>query len=285
MSPFGSGAAVGGLFGLSAFFSAASSAAFRPGAPRRGTAGGSTEGGFFLETVVVACRTIEDEIKWALDRLSLNWPLVWLEGGLHNRVDRLRERVQEIFEEVDGRCERLIMALGYCGGGISGVVTGDYETVLPLADDCLSLLLGSMDARRRASILPTYFLTGGWMRHENNIAASYRQAIDKYGRAKADRIHQLMLSNYRRFALVCTNCYDLEEAAEKIEPLAASLDLAVEPLPWSDEWLLTLLTGPHADRSRFLVLPPRSQLDFDDWCPLLLGETPEAPDSSPAADG
>lgn len=224
-----------------------------------------------MRTRLVTCETIEDEVKDALKRLGLDYSVVWLEGGLHNTPGRLREKLQEVLDEADGQCDQLIFTLGYCGGGVSGLSTGDYRTVLPLADDCLSLLLGSMAARKAASTPPTYFLTQGWMRHENNVVDSYNATVEKFGLAKADRINQLMLSNYERFGLVDTGVYDLEQAAGKVAPLAARMNLAVETLPGELSWLERLLTGPYDDPDKFLVLPPKSELDFDQWCPLLDG--------------
>lgn len=231
-----------------------------------------------MRTILVTCETIEDEVRDALARLGLDYKVIWLEGGLHNSPGRLRDKLQEVLDEADGHCEQLILTLGYCGGGVSGLSTGDYSTVLPLADDCLSLLLGSMAARRAASSPPTYFLTEGWMRHENNVVDSYNATVEKYGLDKADRINKIMLSNYKRFGLVDTGVYDLDKAAGKVAPLAARMDLWIETLPAEANWLERLLTGPYDDPDIFMVLPPHSELDFDQWCAFIEGpKNPAAP--------
>ena len=222
-----------------------------------------------MKTILIACETIEDEVKASLERLNLDYPVIWLEGGLHNNPDRLRDRVQKVLDEVDGQCELLIFTLGYCGGGVSELTTGNYTTVLPLADDCLSILLGSLPARKAASDPITYFLTEGWMRHENNVVTSYDQTVAKYGQNRADRINRMMLKHYKRFGLVNTGVYDLDAAAAKVDRLAKVVEMYVEELPGEKGWLDTLLTGPHDDPSKFLVLPPRSLLNFDQWSGIL----------------
>lgn len=219
--------------------------------------------------LLVACETIEDEVKDALERLNLDYPVIWLEGGLHNSPDRLRGRLEEVLAEAEGRCRELLFTLGYCGGGVSDLTTGSYTTVLPLADDCISILMGSLAARQKASRPPTYFLTEGWMRHENNVVTSYERTVEKYGRAKADRINKMMLKNYRRFGLVDTGSFDLAGARAKVAPLAEVVELEVEALPGDKSWLDEILTGPWDDPARFLVLPPHSELTFDRWCALL----------------
>jgi hypothetical protein len=151
-----------------------------------------------------------------------------------------------------------------------------------LADDCLSLMLGSMEARRQASRPATYFMTAGWLRHENNLVTSYHRTVERYGRAKADRLNRLLLRHYRRIGLVSTGCYDLADVAERVKPLSEGLDLVVEPLDADPDWLRTLLTGPYDDPERFLVVAPGSLITFDDWCPLLMGGPVELP--PPGAD-
>ena len=223
-----------------------------------------------MKTMLAACKTVEDEVKAAMDRLELDYPVIWLEGGLHDNIDRLRARMREVLAEAEGRCERLLVSLGYCGGGVSGLTTGRYTTVLPLADDCLSLFLGSMSARREAAQVPTYYLTAGWLRHENSVVANHDRMEAQYGPAKAVRMSNLMLKHYRRFGLVDTGVYDLEAVAGLVAPLAEKLGLGVEELPGDGSWLERLLTGPHESED-FLVIPPGGELGFSQWEALLLG--------------
>lgn len=217
------------------------------------------------ETILVACETIEDEVNSALRRLGLAYQVIWLEGGLHNTPEKLRGRLAEVLLEAEGRCELLLLTLGYCGGGVSELRTGGYTTVLPLADDCISILLGSMTARKETSRRATYYLTAGWMKHENNLVTSYERSVEKFGQARADRINATMFKNYARLGLVDTGSFDLTAAEAKVKPLAERLNLPVEELPGDSGWLERLLTGPYEDESRFLVLPPHSDLDFDQW--------------------
>ena len=226
-----------------------------------------------MQTILVACNTVEDEVKNALDRLGLDYSIVWVEGGLHDTPALLRARINEILREAEGKCDRLIFALGYCGGGMSDLKTGSYTTIIPLADDCLSILLGSIKARKAASTPVTYFLTAGWMRHETNLVDSYQRTVERYGQVKADRINKMMLANYERFGLVDTGCYDLEQAAERVGPLAKTVNLSVEQLPGDDSWLNRLLTGPHDNPDKFLIIPPNSDLGFEQWATLMGAES------------
>jgi len=232
-----------------------------------------------MRKMLVACETIEDEVKASLAVLGLDYPVIWLEGGLHNSPERLRGRLREVLDEADGQCDLLIFTLGYCGGGVSDLTTGNYTTVLPLADDCISILLGSMAARKAAGQEATYFLTDGWMRHENNVVTSYERTVEKYGQKRADRINQMMLKNYRRFGLVDTGTYDLKAAGDKVAFLAEKVGLAIETLPGEKNWLEGLLNGPHDDPAKYLVIPPQGDLTFEKWC-ALLDQIPAGPPGS-----
>jgi hypothetical protein len=224
-----------------------------------------------MDTILIACETISDEIEGALDFLGLNYEIRWLEGGLHNSPERLRLRMRQVLDEADGACDRLLVALGYCGGGLSGLTTGNYETVLPMTDDCLTLLLGSMKARREASRPVTYFLTEGWLRHENNLVGSYENAKKKFSPKIADMVNRSMLEGYSRLGLLDTKSYDLEKVVELVTPMAEDLNLSVETLPVDFSWLFDFLRGDHDDASHFLKVPPRSTIDFTLWNKLLGG--------------
>jgi hypothetical protein len=222
-----------------------------------------------LKIILVACETIQDEILQSMGILGLNYPVIWLEGGLHNNPERLRSRIKEVLLKADGNCDRLLITLGYCGGGVANITTGNYETILPLTDDCLSFLLGSLLLRKKASVPVTYFLTKGWLSHELNVVTSYENAVSKFSPATAMHLNRILLDGYDRFGLLDTGAYSLSEAKRRVMPLAEGLNLKVETLKVDLNWLHTFLQGPYDDSRRFIKLPPKSTLTFDDWMRFL----------------
>jgi hypothetical protein len=171
--------------------------------------------------------------------------------------------------EIDGECERLLLALGYCGGGVTEILTGNFETILPLADDCLTFLLGSVKARALASRPPTFFLTEGWLMHENNIVASFEKSLKDYDRETALNIQRIILGGYTRLGFLDTGAYDLNLAFSKALPMAEALGLEIEALPVDLDWMNTFLKGPYDDPTLFFRLPPKSRLRFGDWNKML----------------
>lgn len=214
--------------------------------------------------VVVACNTLEDEIHKAQTEAGLAYPVVWLEAGYHNQPDRLRAHLNEALGRIKG-ADRVLMALGHCGGACAGLEAFDFELVIPRTDDCLSLLLGSLEARQRASKeASTYFLTAGWLRHTENLITSFERDRVAFGRERAERIYQIMLKHYQRFGFIDTGTYDLDQAAGLTRPLTELLPIATGRLPGNLAWLGRLLTGPW-NPDEFIIVPPGGRLTAELW--------------------
>ncbi|MDR1040826.1 MAG: DUF1638 domain-containing protein [Deltaproteobacteria bacterium] len=219
-------------------------------------------------TLLVACETIRDEVSQALARLGLGYAVHFLEGGLHQSPERLAARLRSVLSEADGVCGRLLLALGWCGGGLESLATGSYETVVPLADDCLTFLMGSPEARREWSAPPTYFLTRGWLRHENSAVREHERVRARFSPETAALINRTIFDGYVRLGLLDTGSYSVEEAEREVAVMARELELDVTVVPADLSWLETLLTGPHDDPSRFMRIPPGSRLSLSRWRPL-----------------
>jgi hypothetical protein len=214
-------------------------------------------------TVVLCCNTLEDEIGVILKSLSLAPEIVWIEAGLHNKPNVLRDHLNDILQKT--AAARVLMALGHCGGACAGLKTGDFELIIPRVDDCLSLLIGSMAGRKAAgSSAATYFLTAGWLRHTESLPNAFARDAARFGEDKARRIYKMMLKHYRRFGFIETGVYDFSAEAAKIIPLAGDMGIAVESLPGDLSWLRRLITGPWP-ADEFITIPPRSFLESRDW--------------------
>jgi len=228
-----------------------------------------------VRAAVVACQTIEDEVGLALERSGLNLPVSWVESGLHNLPDKLRVRVQE---EIDGACarpetEQVLLAFGACGNSLVGVTARDCALVIPRIDDCISLLLGSMDRRHQLGTnCGTYFLTRGWLENERNLEKEYRRTVKLYGEERARRLFKKMLSHYSRAMLIDTGAYDVEASLTLAQLFASTLDLRLETVRGTVDILERLFRGDWDNE--FIVLEPGETLALnhflqggrgDDW--------------------
>lgn len=212
---------------------------------------------------VIACRTIEPELLEAMKRAGTDYPVLWLESGLHNTPAKLRRKLTELLETVgEGSA---LLAMGSCGNSLAGVCSRNAELIVPKVDDCISLLLGSMERRQRiSSELAAYFLTEGWMRGERNLWVEYQHSVKKYGEEKALMIAQMMYEHYRTLALVDCGTTPVERLAEESAEIARILSLKQEVVPGTLSYLEELLTGPWTD-ARFVRKPPGVPLEAWDF--------------------
>ena len=217
-----------------------------------------------METRIIACATIKDEINKALEITGRDFPAVFLKPGLDDEPARLR---QAITEEMDKIAEPALVLLGYgfSNGALVDFPAGRHTLVAPQAEDVLCIVLGSQ--ARRDEILnekPTYFITEGWLRGDN-IFSVFGRSVEKYGPEKAARLHKSMMSHYQRFLLVDTGVYDLDQYRDRLAEMGKVLGLAVEEDKGDLNWLVRLVSGPpwgddfvKAEPGQMLTLDPKA---------------------------
>lgn len=215
-------------------------------------------------TVVLACRTLEDELALAMEHVGLTFPVLWVESGLHDTPKRLTVRIQELLGEVPVGVSRVLLAFGTCGNSLLSVRAGDFEMVLPRVDDCISLLFGSMGARMEVSRADAaVFLTEGWMRGERNVWSEYERMVGRYGEEQAGELAQMMYGHYRTVGLLDTGAYDMAHLWEEAEPIERVLGLTRRAYPGTLSYLEELLCGPWPEE-RFVVKGPHEAFDAAD---------------------
>ena len=215
-------------------------------------------------TMIVACKTVEDELALAMERTGVEYPALWVESGLHNAPKKLRERIQELLDGVPADVTRVLLAFGTCGNSLEGVRAGSFEMVLPRVDDCISLLLGSVAVRRelmRAD--PAIFLTDGWMRGERTVWVEYTYLVEKYGEEQAADLIEMMYGHYDTLGLIDDGAYDVERLWEEAEPIERALGLTRKVYPGNVTYLEELLRGPWP-ADRFVVKSPHEAFDAAD---------------------
>lgn len=218
-----------------------------------------------METAVIACKTIETELGAAMAATGKDYPVLWLESGLHNDPQRLNARLREELGKLRGG--RALLAMGFCGNSVNGLRAEGFELVIPRADDCITLLLGGTERRARITReLAAYFLTEGWLRGEQNLWVEYRHTVKKYGEKRAKRISEVMYSHYRTLALVDTGAEPVGPLLESTRIIAETLGFAQEVIPGTLSWLEELLTGPWGE-PRFIVKRDGESVNLDDLMP------------------
>ena len=214
-----------------------------------------------MNTIIIACKTIKEELTSALSDLNITLPVLWIESGLHNFPKKLNKALQEAINEADQQgTERILLAMGFCGNSIAGVQSEKAEIIVPRVDDCITLLLGSF--RRRMDIQHdqgTYFMTKGWIEGERNIWKEYEYTIGKYGPETGKEIFDMMFGNYTRLGILDTHCYEMEPVTKESKRICEALNLDLEIFDASNHYLKQLLTGPWPEE-RFITIPAGSMI-------------------------
>ena len=212
-----------------------------------------------MKTCMVACSMVRDELEHAMAETGYSCPVTWLDAGLHNYPARLRAGLQAALDQISGY-QRVLLGYGFCGNSIAGIRAGDFEVIIPRADDCITILLGSRQRRMELSAhCGTYFLTRAWLHGERNLRVEYEYAVKRYGAEQGREIFNMMFGNYRQLALLDDGCYPLEEVADEVRDTAELLGLPCCTVSASDQRLRQLLTGPWPEEW-FLRLQPGETL-------------------------
>ena len=76
-----------------------------------------------MKTVILCCASLEKEVRLAMARKEISYPIHILTDNTHDVPNRLREAIQR---ELDGirDADRVLLAFGTCGGAMVGLVRG-----------------------------------------------------------------------------------------------------------------------------------------------------------------
>jgi N-methylhydantoinase A/oxoprolinase/acetone carboxylase beta subunit len=190
----------------------------------------------------------------------------------------LRELLQAQIDELDADegLRGIALAYGICGRGTIRLQARRLPLVLPRAQDCIGILLGSHGRHmEQFSRHPgTRYLSQGWYdssttqrdtaryhtaRNDSLYGPTYEDLERRYGRDNARFIAEFRESwkrNYRRSAYIR---FDGESddgpALDASRALASELGWEHEMLPGDDTLLFAMLNGDWSD-PRLLVIPP-----------------------------
>ncbi|GAB4242338.1 MAG: DUF1638 domain-containing protein [Thermoleophilia bacterium] len=141
--------------------------------------------------------------------------------------------------------DQILLALGYCGNGLEGLVSRHAQLVFPRVDDCISLFLNHgcvrEDIERDAR---AFYLTGGWLSHDNPVHKSHECLRARFGPARAAELTRASMAAYRRITLIDTGAYEIADFKPQSESFAADLKLDHSQVRGSVQLLERLFAGP-----------------------------------------
>jgi len=210
---------------------------------------------------VISCEVVRNEIECVLKDTARELEIEFIDGALHDYPDRLRSELQARIDATPGQRE-ILLCCGRCSNGTAGLEARAHRLVLPAADDCISLLLGSR-ARyfEEHSRQPgTYYYTRGWIDFIEDPYRIYLKMIPKYGPERSVQVARMILEHYTRVAVIETpGVPGLEDKREYLETVSAFYELPLDYLEGSLRFLRKLVAGPHDEE--FIVVEPGEVLE------------------------
>lgn len=225
----------------------------------------------------IGCGVLAPDIKHIAKKLNLEFRQKFLPGGLHDRPDELRKRLQTAIDDVsrDGTCRRIIVGYGLCGKGAVGIHAHDIPLVFPKVHDCISLFLGSDQAygEEFKKCPGTFYISAGWYSEKaephngktervwvGDHTMGCNEITDKYGLESGGKIIRFFNSwqkNYQRAAFIDTGIGNTERPAKHAKEMAEKYNWAYEKIQGNLSLMTRLLTATTSD-DLILVVPPNS---------------------------
>jgi hypothetical protein len=209
--------------------------------------------------IVVACKVFQGLIEYHLP-VELKDQITFLDYGLHQVPKKLTEAVQETIDGIE-EPSRILLGYGLCGNGLNGIEARQHTLIIPRADDCIAILLGSYQAYlAEFNDNPgTYYLTKGWLESGSDPLKQYHQTVEKYGLETGEWIMDQQYMHYKRLVLVAHTQEDLEiyrPRAKEVAKFCERWDTdANSNLFESNEHFILVPPGGVIQQSQFLRIP------------------------------
>ncbi len=169
--------------------------------------------------LIIACEAFKGELEVFKESITVN--ILWIEQALHNVPDKLHLKVLEKVREAETYLnpeDIVLLFLGNCGGSLKGVSSQTLTLVYPNVDDCIPVILGSMERFKaiQAERSGTFYLNKNWIDAGEDPLSSSRKYIESYGEKKGWKVSKLMYKNYTHFTLIDNGCYELEKYRDHV---------------------------------------------------------------------
>jgi len=191
-----------------------------------------------------------------------------LDFGLHSDPDRLRAALQNAIDSAAPNIGTILLGFGLCAKAVVGLKTARRTIVIPRADDCITIFLGSVahyrDQQRNEP--GTLYMTKGWIESGTPLDEQREILARKYGEQKAGILFKKMLQGYKRLAFINTGNYELEQYRNRSREIARRLELRYEEIQGDNSLVRKLLNGLWDED--FIVVPPGHTVELTSFVKL-----------------
>jgi len=211
---------------------------------------------------VIACATVIEEM---LPLMPPELPYEVLPFGLHSNPDKLKAVLQNAIISAGPEVETVLLGLSLCAKSVVGLKSDRHTLVIPKADDCITIFLGSVAhyQHQQRNEPGTLYLTKGWIEAGTPLDEQRNALAKKYGEAKAGILFKKMLRGYKRLAFINTGNYEIENYRIRSQEMAQRLELSYEEIQGDNSLVKKLLNGLWD--GEFVVAPPGHTIALADF--------------------
>ena len=211
-----------------------------------------------LPVVFLACRVFEGVIDDLEGVTSL-----FLEYGLHSLPKHLKQVVQEEIDRIESP-SLVVLGYGLCGNGLDEIRAGKHTLVIPKADDCVAIFMGSRQRylTQFKQNPGTYYLTKGWFEVGSDPLSEYEKLAKKYGAETADWLMEQQYQHYKCLMFIAHRQEDFEAYRPRALEVAAYCErfgMIYEEYFGSEDFLDQIAEALDIQEnwsSNFIVVPP-----------------------------
>jgi N-methylhydantoinase A/oxoprolinase/acetone carboxylase beta subunit len=231
---------------------------------------------------VIACAVMALDIKQTARKFGMDIGAKFLEGGLHDRPNLLRKKLQQAIDEISasGKCDRIVVGYGVCGRGTVGIQARDITLAIPKVHDCIALFLGGDAAYRHEfkKFPGTYYISAGWYEEKTEPLSQrkrsayygdekldYDELVEKYGESAAKETFRFLNTwqkNYQRAAFIETGTNSSPKYEQYAREMAKEYNWKYEKIT-GDQILIEKLLRAKETTDEILVVSPNHVIEFD----------------------
>lgn len=224
-----------------------------------------------LPVVIIACQVFQDLLSRFIPS-GLNGNISFMDYGLHSTPNKLARALQESIDRIENP-SLIVLGYGLCGNGLNGIKAGKHTLLVPRADDCIAIFLGSYAAYRKEfdSVPGTYYLSKGWLESGSNPLSEYQKYEKRLGAEKAMWVMDQQYQHYKRLVFVAHSQEDLEAyrpQAQEVARFCQRWGMHYEEISGSDLFIRQLVEmtySPETANENFVLIQPGGELRQADF--------------------
>ena len=216
---------------------------------------------------VLSCHVLWRELCYyaSISRNVFNFN--FLQQGLHDTPEILRQQLQEAIDAVHGDYSAILIGYGLCSNGLAGIVARDTKLVIMRGHDCITFFLGSKQRYKEYfdQNPGTYWYSPGWidtgsepMPGKERLELLLETYKEKYGEENAEYLMQMeqhWINEYSNAAYVDLGFYDTTHYKEYTQKCAQELRWSYDEVEGNPNLIINFLDG-NWNSSDFLIINP-----------------------------